>query len=141
MKVIFLEDNRVEDVSEGYARNFLLPRKLVIAATPKALAAVEKRRDKKNAELEQRRAEMQAVADKLSALEIVVTADVGEEGKLFGSVTAADIAEAVKKTAGVEIDRKKIELNEPLKNAGDYSIEAKLFRDVTATLKVKVTAR
>lgn len=141
MKVIFLEDNRVEEVSDGYARNYLFPRKLVTAATPKALAAVEKRRDKKNAELEQRRTEMQAVADRLSALEIVVTADVGEEGKLFGSVTAADIAEAVKKTAGVEIDRKKIELNEPLKNAGDYSIEAKLFRDVTATLKVKVTAR
>jgi len=141
MKVIFLEDNRVENVSEGYARNFLLPRNLVIAATPKALAAVEKRMDKKNAELEQRRTEMQAVADKLSAMEIVVTADVGEEGKLFGSVTAADIAEAVKKTAGVEIDRKKIDLNEPLKNAGEYTVAAKLFRDVTATLKVIVTAR
>ena len=106
MKVIFLEDDRIEAVSDGYARNYLLPRKLAVLATPGALAAVEKRRDKSKAELEKQKGEMQTLAEKLSAFEIVIEADAGEGGKLFGSVTSSDIAEAVRKTFGVELDRK-----------------------------------
>jgi len=141
MKVIFLEDDRVEEVSDGYARNFLFPRKLAAPITASALAAAEKRKEKKKAEIEQRRAEMQTLADKLSALEILVEADAGEGGKLFGSVTSSDIAEAVKKSAGVDVDRKKIELNEPIKIVGDYIVPAKLFHEVTANLKIKVSAK
>ena len=141
MKVIFLEDDRVEEVSAGYARNYLLPRKLAVTATAPALAAVEKRRDKKQAERTKKQAAMQALAEQLGAAEIEVKADAGEGGKLFGAVTAADIAAAVKQAAGIELDRKKIELAEPLKITGDYTVPVKLFPEVTAQLKVKVSAR
>jgi len=141
MKVIFLEDDRIEDVSDGYARNYLLPRKVAVPATAPALAAAEKRKEKKTAELGQKRTDMQLLAEKLASLEFEIKADTGEGGKLFGSVTSSDIAEAVKRTAGVEFDRKKIELNEPLKIVGDYTVSAKLFQDVTATLRVKVTPK
>jgi len=141
MKVIFLEDDRIEEVSDGYARNYLLPRKLAVLATPEAIAAAEKRGGKKKAELEKRKSEIQTLAEKLSTLEIVVEADAGEGGKLFGSVTSSDIVEAIKKTSGIELDRKKIELEEPLKVVGEYSVPVKLFQDVSATLKIKVTAK
>jgi large subunit ribosomal protein L9 len=141
MKVIFVEDDRIEAVSDGYARNYLLPNKLAMIATPAALAAAEKRRGKRKEELEKRKAEMQALAEKLAALEIVVEADAGEGGKLFGSVTAADIAEAARKAGGVEIDRRKILLEEPIRTIGEYSVPLKLHPDVTAALKVKVSAK
>lgn len=141
MKVIILEDERVENVSDGYARNYLLPRKLAVPATPQAVAAAEKRREKKKAEMEQKKAEMQQLADKLSALEIEIPADAGEEGKLFGSITAADIAEAVKSAAGVEIDKKKIEIADPIKALGEHQASVKLFPEVKATLKIKISAR
>lgn len=141
MKVIFFEDDRVAEVSEGYARNYLLPRQLAAVATPAALAAAAKRQDKKLAEREQKKAELQALADKLAAAEFEIKADAGEGGKLFGSITPADIAKAVKQSAGVELDRRKIELAEPLKIIGDYVVPVKLFPEVTAQLKVKVSAR
>lgn len=141
MKVIFLEDDRIEDVSDGYARNFLLPNKLAVSASPAALKAAEKRREKRKTELEQRRGEMQALAEKLEALEIGIAADAGEGGKLFGSVTAADVAEAVKALSGIELDRRKIALHEAIKSLGDYSATVKLHPEVTATLKLKVTAK
>ena len=87
MKVIILEDDRVENVSDGYARNFLLPRGLAALATPAAIAAVEKRREKKQTEIEKKKQEMRASAEQLGALEVAITADVGEGGKLFGSTT------------------------------------------------------
>src|SRR3989338_3973838 len=122
MKVILLEDDQVKNVSDGYARNYLLPRKLAILATPDAVKAVEKRSGQKMAELEKKRAEMQALADKLSALEFTVSADAGEGGKLFGSVTSSDIAAAGKSAAGVELDKKKIDLTDPIKMAGDFVV-------------------
>jgi len=141
MKVIFLEDDRIEEVSDGYARNYLLPRQLAILATASALAAAEKRREKKAAEREKQKEQMQALAEKLSALEIVVEADAGEGGKLFGSITSSDIAEAIKKKAGIELDKKKIELEEPLKTVGDYVVPVKLFQNINASLKIKVSAK
>lgn len=141
MKVIILEDDRIENVADGHARNYLLPRRLAVPATPQAIAAAEKRRDKKLAELQQKRDQFQAEADKLSSLEFTVSADAGEEGKLFGAVTAADIAKAVKQQAQFELDRKKIELEAPIKIIGEYSVKAKLFQDISATLKIKVAAK
>jgi large subunit ribosomal protein L9 len=141
MKVIILEDDRVENVSDGYARNFLFPRRLAITATAAALAAVTKREAKKKAEIEQRQAEMRALAEKLSELDLVITADVGEGGKLFGSVTTTDLVRALKQAASLDIDKRKIEIKSPLKTVGDYVVSVKLFRDVTAALKVKVAAK
>ena len=141
MKVIVLEDDRVENVADGYARNFLLPRKLAMVATPAAMAAVEKRQEKKKAEVAKRQEEMKALAEQLSALEVIVTADVGEGGKLFGSITSADLVKAIKQAANIDIDKRKILLNEPIKSAGDYTVNIKLFRDISAALKVKVAAK
>jgi len=141
MKVIFLEDDRIEDVSEGYARNYLLPRKEAVLATPPALASAEKRREKRKAELGKKRAEMQALADRLSESELEIKVDAGEEGKLFGSVTPGDIAEAAMKTLGIELDRKKIDLEESIKLVGEYTVTAKLFQDIAAKLKVKVSPK
>jgi large subunit ribosomal protein L9 len=141
MKVIILEDDSIENVSDGYARNFLFPRKLAINATPAAVAALAKRQEKKQAEIEKRKQEMQALAEKLSAAEVTITADAGEGGKLFGSVTTADLARAVKQSAGIEIDKRKIEIKEPLKAVGEYNVNVKLFKGVAAALKVKIAAR
>jgi large subunit ribosomal protein L9 len=141
MKVIFVEDDRIENVSEGYARNYLLPRKLAVPATAKAVALVEKRKEQTAAEIAKKRAGMTELAEKLGANPVTVTADVGEGGKLFGSVTAADIAGAVKQALGVEIDRKKLDLREPIKLVGEYSIPVKLFQDIHASIKLNVAAR
>jgi large subunit ribosomal protein L9 len=141
MKVIFIEDDRVENVSEGYGRNYLIPNRLAIAATGPSLAAVEKRKDKKTAELAGKRTEAEGLAARLSEFEIEIKVDAGEGGKLFGSVTAAGIAEAVRKQAGIEIDRKKVDLRDPIKNTGEYTVPVKLIQDVFAKLKLKVSPR
>jgi large subunit ribosomal protein L9 len=136
-----LEDDRVEEVSEGYARNYLIPRKLAVLATPQALAAAEKRKEAKRKELEKRKEEMQALAERLSSLEILMEVEAGEEGKLFGSVTAADIVEALRKASGIELDKRKVELTDPIKTVGEYKVSVKLFPEVVASLKVKVLAK
>ena len=141
MKVIILEDDSIENVSDGYARNYLFPKKLAISATPAAVAALGKRQEKKKTEIEKKRQEMQTLADKLSATEVVITADVGEGGKLFGSVTTTDLVKAVKQTVGIDLDKRRIEIKEPLKTVGDYLVNIKLFKGVAASLKVKVAAK
>lgn len=141
MKVILLEDYSVQNVSDGYARNFLLPRGLALVATEKAIAAATKKAELKKVELDQRRAEMQVMADKLAAQEIEIKVDAGEEGKLFGSVTSADIAKAVQQAAGIEIDKRKILLEAPIKSIGEYRVQVKLISKVTASLTIKVSAK
>lgn len=141
MKVIILEDDRAEDVSDGYARNYLLPKKLAVPANPGNLAAAEKRRVQREAEMEKKKLELKAVADQLAAQEIVIAADAGEGGKLFGSVTAADIAEAVKKNSGIELDKRKIVLEEPIKTLGEHSVTVKLFQEINTKLKIKISAK
>jgi large subunit ribosomal protein L9 len=141
MKVIILEDDSIENVSDGYARNYLFPKKLAISATPAAVAALGKRQEKKKAEIEKKKQEAQALADRLSATEVVITADVGEGGKLFGSVTTTDLVKAVKQAAGIGLDKRRIEIKEPLKTVGDYLVNIKLFKGVAASLKVKVAAK
>lgn len=141
MKVILFEDYSVQNVSDGYARNFLLPRGLAILATEKAIAAAGRKAVQKKVEIDKRRAEMQAVADKLSSLGIEIKVDAGEEGKLFGSVTSADIAKAVQQAAGLEIDKRKITLEAPIKAIGEHNVKIKLFSEVTASLIVKVSAK
>ncbi len=148
MKVVLRQDieslgelDNLVSVSDGYARNYLLPRKLAVAATPPELAAVEKRKGKSEALRAAKRAEHEAVAAKLNSLEISISADAGEEGKLFGSVTAQDIAAAIKDSAGIELDKKKIELAEPLKIVGEYSVPVKIYKDIASTVKIKVVAK
>jgi large subunit ribosomal protein L9 len=141
MKVIFLEDDRVEEVSDGYARNYLIPKGLAVVATPQALVAAEKRREKRKKELEKKKEEMRALAEKISSLEVQLEVEAGEEGKLFGSVTSLDIVEALRKASGIELDKRKVELTDPIKTIGEYKVLVKLFPEVSATLKVKVSPK
>lgn len=135
------EEDSVVDVSDGYARNYLLPRGMAAPAGKAEMAAVEKRkagRDKKAAE---KKAEYAELADKLASQEIVISADAGEGGRLFGSVTSQDIALAIKEKTEIDLDKRKIDLAEPIKLLGEYKILAKLFREITAELKIKVIAK
>lgn len=135
------EEDAVVNVSEGYARNYLLPKKLAGPATPAALVSLEKRRAERENKLAEKKAAMQAQAGKLSELEIIITSDSGEGGKLFGSVTSQDIAAAVQAASQIEIDKKRIELAEPIKIVGEYDVPVKLYTDITAQLKVKVVPK
>lgn len=148
MKVILRKDepklgeaDTLVNVSDGYARNYLFPRKIAVPATAAETAALEKRKEEREKERAKKRAEFEELARKLAALELSIEADVGDEGKLFGSVTSQDIASAVHKTANIEIDKKKIELADPIKIIGEYKVPIKLYRDVSADLRVKVIAK
>ena len=127
-------------VKPGYARNFLLPRGLAFEATEgnkKRIAAESKARATRDAA---ERAEAQAFATKLESVELSFTAKAGEDGKLFGSVTSADIAAALE-GKGFPIDKRKIELGHPLKELGFHSVPVRLTHDVHAEVKVNVTAQ
>jgi large subunit ribosomal protein L9 len=126
-------------VADGYARNYLLPRKLALLATEGNKKQVERERVKFEAKEAEERKGVEAVAARLSNVEVVIARRVGETDALYGSVTAADIAEALA-AKGVDIDRRKLQLAEPLKRVGEVDVPIKLHRDVTATIKVKVVA-
>jgi large subunit ribosomal protein L9 len=126
-------------VADGYARNFLLPRKLALLVTEGSKRQVERERAKFDAKEAEDREAAQRVADRLSGLEIVVARRVGETEALYGSVTTADIAEALA-AKGYEIDRRKLQLADAIKRIGDYAVPVKLHREVTATVKVRVVA-
>lgn len=145
MKVILLDDVKgkgkkgtVVNVSDGYARNFLFPRSLAIEANDKNMKELKARQkaeaNKKAEELN----EAKKLADEISKLTVVVKAKSGENGKLFGSITNKEIAEALKMQHGVKIDKKKIVLNEPIKTIGVKQLEVKVYPEVSATLKVNI---
>ncbi len=127
-------------VSDGYARNFILPKKLGLEATKQNLYDLNMQKAaeaKKQLEILE---EAKTLAKKLEELNIKVSIKAGEGGKTFGSVSTKEIAAAVKEQAGLDLDKKKLQLNEPIKNAGSYTVQAKLHPQVTADLKVKVEA-
>jgi large subunit ribosomal protein L9 len=126
-------------VADGYARNYLLPRKLALVATEGNKKQVERERAKFEAREAEERKVVEAVAARLATVEIVIARRVGETDALYGSVTAADIAEALA-AKGFDVDRRKIQLGDPIKKVGDVEVPVKLHRDVTATVKVQVVA-
>jgi len=146
MQVILREDidnlGKIGDlikVADGYARNHLVPLKKAIEATPKNLRAMEHAKKMVSDAVRKMKKEAAADADKVKSLSLVIKAKTGEEGKLFGSVTTMDIAEAMK-AQGVEIDKRKIVLPEPIKRLGDYTVSVKLHTDIVADFKVSVIA-
>jgi large subunit ribosomal protein L9 len=129
----------VVKVADGYARNFLLPRKLALLATPGNLKQVERERVKLDAkELEEKTA-AEALASRMSGIEVVISRKVGETEALYGSVTSSDIAESLAKK-GFDIDKRKIGLREPIKKLGEQTVPVKLHREVTVQVPVKVVA-
>jgi large subunit ribosomal protein L9 len=146
MQVILREDvdnlGKIGDlvnVKPGYGRNFLVPSKKALEATPKNLKAMEHTKKLVSDRIRTLKKSASADADRIKSLAITIKAKVGEEGKLFGSVTSMDIAEAMQ-AQGVTIDKRKITLEEPIKRIGDYTVPVKLHTDVVADLKVSVVA-
>jgi large subunit ribosomal protein L9 len=144
MEVILKEDvanlghrGDVVKVADGYGRNFLLPRKLALQATLANKAVIEQMKSAAARRSASEKAQAEELVTRLEPLVLSFTRKSGEAGHLFGSVTSADIA-ADLATKGFEVDRRKIQLDEPLKSLGDFSVAIKLYRDVTAQLKVKV---
>ena len=124
-------------VSDGYARNYLLPRKLALPATDGNKKHVERERKIMETREAEEKGQAQAIATRLSAIDISIARRVGETDALYGSVTAADITEFLK-AKGFEIDRRKLILPEPIKSIGEFDVPLKLHREVTVPLKVKV---
>ena len=145
MKVILLQDvkgkgkkGQMLEISDGYARNFLLPKKLAIEATPDAINTM-RMNDKAAAErAAKERAEALEISHKLREMTLVVTAKGGGAGKLFGSVTSQEIADALKAKSGIVIDKRKIVLSDSIKNVGTYTVQCKLGYEITAPLTVKI---
>ncbi len=145
MKVILLQDvkgkgkkGQMLEISDGYARNFLLPKKLAIEATPDAINTM-RMNDKAAAEkAAKERAEALEISKKLREMTVTVTAKGGGAGKLFGSVTSQEIADALKAASGIAIDKRKIVLSDPIKNVGTYTVQCKLGYEITAPLTVKI---
>lgn len=148
MKVVLLQDVKtlgkkgdVVEVKEGYAKNMLLPKKLGIEATPKALNDLKLQKanaDKKAAEA---LAAAKELAAKLEAVPVKVAVKMGAGGKVFGSVSTKEIAEAIQKEMGLEVDKKKISTDGAIKDAGTYTANVKLHPEVTAKVKVLVAAQ
>ena len=145
MKVILLQDvkgkgkkGQMIEVSDGYARNFMLPKKLAMEATADAIntmrmndkAAAEKAAREKAAALE--------ISNKLRAMTLIVKAKGGGAGRLFGSVTNQEIADALEKNAGIKLDKRKIVIADPIKNVGTYTVTCKLGYEISAPLSVKI---
>ena len=126
-------------VADGYARNYLLPRKLALLATEGNKKVIEREKVKFDANEAEEQKVAQAVADRLANVEIELARRVGETDALFGSVTNADIAEVLA-AKGFDLDRRKLQLHEPIKKLGEFTVPVKLHRDVTVSLKVKVVA-
>lgn len=145
MKVILLQDvkgkgkkGQMLEISDGYARNYLLPRKLAVEATADAVNT-KKMNDKAAAEkAAKERAEALEISRQLREMTLVVTAKGGGAGRLFGSVTNQEIADALKAKSGIALDKRKIVISDPIKNVGTYTVQCKLGYEITAPLTVKI---
>lgn len=144
MKVIFLQDvpnvaraGDTKDVADGYGRNFLIPKKLAVLPNSAAVNAIEKQR-RIEAKTE---TELVELAHQLEGKEVALKAQTGAKEKLFGSITAADIAAELQNTTGIIIDKRKIELAEPIRHLGNYEVTIKLAKDITARIMVTVAEK
>jgi len=147
MKVILLEDvkgtgkkGQVVNASDGHARNFLFPRKLAIEATDANMANLNAQQKKAEHKLSQEVKAAQELAEKLQAKPVIIKAKVGDKGRMFGSISNKEVAEAITSQLGVQVDKKKIVLTEPVKAVGMYTATAKLHVQVSAKVEFEVAA-
>ena len=129
----------VVKVSDGYARNMLLPKGLAKEATEGNIRSLEKQKAIAAEKLEEQKAAAKEMAAKLEKITLKIESKGGDSGKLFGSITSKDIAEALEKQKGMKIDKKKIEMKTPIKQAGETEVTLKLFTEISAQMKVSVT--
>ena len=145
MKVVLLQDvkaqgkkNDIVEVSEGYARNFLFPKKLAIPADAKALNDIKNKKSSEAHKIELERQAAKELSAKLEGITVKLQVEGGSEGRLYGAVTAKDIAEALKSQFGVEIDKRRIVLDAPIKAYGTYKLDAKLYQEISGKVTVMV---
>jgi len=145
MKVILLQDVKgsgkagsLVEVSDGYARNFLIPKKLATEATPKNLTDLKQQEAKRAKERERQIADAKAVAEKLQSLTVKVVARGGEGGRLFGSITSKEIIEALQKQHGIALEKNKILQEEPIKTFGTHEVKIKLGHETTGLINLVV---
>jgi large subunit ribosomal protein L9 len=147
MKVLFKQDvidvaraGQVKEVADGYARNFLIPRGLAVAATNAALKQVAQVRAVAARQASEEEKAAQALKEKLEAQPVVIEAKAGQQGRLYGSVTTADVAGAIQRQLGVSVERRDLEIGDHVRQIGSYEATARLHRSVTATITVEVRA-
>lgn len=145
MKVIFTQDvkgkakkGEMKEVSDGYARNFLIPRGMATAATVDNLNTLKLQEKAKKAQMEAEKAEAAAVSKKLTEIQVIIKAKAGNGGKLFGAVTSQEISSALKEQHGIEIEKNKIVQAEPIKSYGSYTVKAKLGYEISGDISVLV---
>ena len=146
MKLILTKDvkgqgkkDQIIKVSDGYARNYLLPRGLAIPADAKSMNDVKNREDSRLHKIETEKAAAREIAAKLEKVTVKIVSQAGSDGRLYGSVTAKDIAEALQKQHGITIDKRKLSLTDPIKAFGTYNTEVKLYTEVVGKVKVTVS--
>lgn len=147
MKVIFIQDvkgqgkqGEIKEVSDGYARNFLIPKGLAEEATKTRLKEIEERSEKQRKTLEREKAEAVKMKQMLDGKEVTIKARTGSGEKLFGAVTPKEVAETLQQQFKINVDRKKIELHDPIKHLGEYPVKIKIYPSIQAEIKVIVAA-
>jgi len=145
MKVIFLKDvvgkgkaGEIKDVSQGYARNYLVPKGLASIATPEVIRQVEIELQKEGIQETLDQGKLAELADQIEGIEIHLQARIGAEDRLFGSITAADIAEELSRTAGTVIDKRKVDIDKPLRQAGSHEVTIKLAQGLGPRITVVI---
>ena len=148
MKVLFLKEvagsakaGDIKEVAPGYARNYLLPQKLAVVADARTVEQIQQREEAARRRAEKQLAEAREQATKIKRLTVTIYAKTGEGGRLFGSVTNADIAQQLKREAGIDIDKRKIEVEPAIKSLGPHDVKVQLHSEITETLKVVVAAQ
>lgn len=148
MKVLFVKEVQgtakagdVKDVSPGYARNFLLPKRIAVVADDRMVDQIKQKEEAVRRRAEKALTEARETAARLKKLTVTIYAKTGEAGRLFGSVTNADIATQLKREAGVDIDKRKIEVDPPIKSLGPHEVTVQLHTEVSETLRVVVAAQ
>ncbi len=148
MKVVFLQDvkgqgkkGEIKNVSDGYARNFLIPKKLAAEADNKTLNEMKGKKASEEHRIELERQSAADTARRLEEIKVIIKMSAGADSRLYGSVTSKDIAESLKEQTGIEVDKRKIILPEPLKSFGSYKIDVKLYGEITGKINVTVTEK
>lgn len=147
MKVILTQDikgvgkkDEIINANDGYARNFLFPKKLAVEANTKNMSALKGRQDSANFKKEQEKEQANRIKEKISKIMLKIKVKAGENGKIFGSITSKEIAVELKKQHEIEIDKKKINLKEPIKELGTFTVDVKLYEGIIGKLKIDIIA-
>ena len=146
MKVLLLADvkgqgkkDQIVEVSDGYARNFLFPKKLAVVADAKVMSESRSKEEARQFKLKEEKAAAKALADKIATLTVKISASSGGDGRLYGSITSKDIAEKLKEQNKIEIDKRKLVLQDNIKSYGTYEVEVKVYPEISSKLKVTVS--